>query len=145
MIRTIITEYEPYQRSIRHIRDEVFLKEQNIAREDELDDRDEICVHALAFVDEEPVGTGRLDVENDFKVGRIAVLPEYRRRGVGSALMQAFEDYVKSLESQAETSHLWFYAQQSAVDFYLALGYETVGDEFMEAGIPHIRMQKRLS
>lgn len=138
-LECIITNYDSRARDIRHIRDEVFLVEQQISREDELDDRDTVCQHALACINNQPVGTGRLDVEKDGKVGRVAVLRSHRRSGVGTAIMLAFEEYA----TQNDVPRLWFHAQQSAVPFYLALSYEIVSEEFFEAGIPHVVMEKR--
>ena len=138
-LRCIITDYQSFTREIRNIRDEVFLLEQQIRREDEIDDRDILCQHALAFENELPVGTGRLDSEKGGKVGRVAVLSTHRRGGVGSLIMQAFEQYAR----QQDLARLWFHAQKSAVPFYLSLDYQIVGDEFFEAGIPHVVMEKR--
>lgn len=138
-IRAIITDYDSHADAIRSIRDQVFLVEQQISPDDEYDDRDSKCVFAVAFLDNVAVGTGRLDVEKHGKVGRVAVLSDARRKGVGRAVMIAFEEYV---QQQTQLEEIWFHAQRSAVDFYLALDYEIVGEEFMEADIPHVKMTK---
>lgn len=137
-MQTIITNYSSHTTEIRKIRDEVFLVEQQISREDEVDDRDIVCEHALAFIDSQPVGTGRIDVEKGGKIGRVAVLREFRRQGVGSAIMQAFEEFAQ----ESGLPKIWFHAQLTAVPFYLQLGYGKAGPEFEEANIIHIKMEK---
>ena len=137
-MHTIITDYSTHQTEIRRVRDEVFLIEQQISREDEVDDRDLICKHALSFVDSTPVGTGRIDIEKDGKIGRVAVLKEFRRMGIGKSIMSAFEQYAK----EAGLPKIWFHAQLTAVPFYLQLGYQKAGPEFEEANIIHIKMEK---
>ena len=139
-MHTILTDYAAHAQEIRQIRDEVFLIEQQISREDEVDDRDELCKHALTFVDSTPVGTGRLDIEKDGKIGRVAVLQAFRRQGVGSSIMGSFEEFAK----ESGLPKIWFHAQLSAVPFYLNLGYVQSGPQFEEANIVHIKMEKAL-
>lgn len=140
-IQTIITDYASHAEEIRHIRDQVFLKEQQIDPVDEFDDRDAKCVFALAFANGSPVGTGRLDLEKDGKVGRVAVLQQARRRGVGREMMRAIESHAREV---TRLEKIWFHAQRSAVAFYLALDYEIASEEFFEANIPHVLMQKAI-
>ena len=139
-----MTDYQAAEQDIRAVRDAVFLVEQKISREDEVDDRDAFCRHVVVYVESEndtkPVATGRLDQERDGKVGRVAVLSDYRRTGIGTLVMQAIVDEAKKLGLQ----RIWFHAQKSAVDFYLALGYEIASEEFLEAGIVHVKMSKKL-
>ena len=87
------------------------------------------------------VATGRLDFQQQGRIGRVAVLESYRRRGLGTLVMQALEEVARS----GKADQLWFHAQISAVPFYLSLGYSVVGDEFMEADIPHVSMEKQLA
>ncbi len=140
-IRTIITDYNSHADEIRLIRKEVFLVEQAIDPADEYDDRDDACVWALSFIGEEAVGTGRLDVEKNGRIGRVAVLTAHRRHGVGRSIMAAFEDYASQ---SSELNKVWFHAQRNAVPFYLALDYSIKSEEFMEADIPHVIMEKKL-
>ncbi len=137
-LSVIVTDYDSHAREIRDIRDDVFIREQCIRREDEIDDRDEVCVHVLGMLDGQPVGTGRLDPGKSGKLGRFAVLAPYRRLGVGSAMVRAFEQW----GAENELEKIWFHAQKNAIPFYLSQGYKIVGDEFWEAGIPHVVMQK---
>ena len=140
-LRAIMTDYSSQERAIRSVRDQVFLVEQEIDPALELDDRDANCLHAVVFADEFPVGTGRIDLEKKGKVGRVAVLKECRGQGVGRLLMETLENAAL----QHGLPKLWFHAQRSAVAFYLALDYNQIGDEFMEADIPHVVMEKELS
>jgi len=137
---TIVANYAQYQPDIRQVRDAVFLVEQGIDRHLEVDDRDPECVHAICYADGVPVGTGRIDLQAGGKVGRVAVLAEARRQGVGTQIMQALE----AVARRSQQPRVWFHAQCSAVPFYEVLGYNTVGEEFTEAGIPHITMEKSI-
>ena len=133
-----MADYASRERDIRLVRDEVFLREQQISRELELDDRDECCSHVIIYNDGQPTATGRIDLAKGGKVGRVAVVPTHRRSGLGSMVMHALEAFAW----QQGLDRVWFNAQASAVPFYLWLGYEICSEEFMEAGIPHVMMQK---
>ena len=132
--------YRAGQAAIMCVRREVFVDEQSVPADLERDGRDDHCIHVLALHSSKPVGTGRIDCEGGGKVGRVAVVREYRRRGVGTQLMAALE--------QAAREHglrsIWFHAQESAIPFYEKLGYASEGEFFMEAGIPHRTMRKSL-
>jgi predicted GNAT family N-acyltransferase len=137
-LRTVVSDYHSQSAAIRVVRNDVFLREQAIPPELEQDDRDAICWHAVIYDGETPIATGRLDVEQDGRIGRVAVLETHRRRGLGTLVMEALAE-----KAQAENlPKLWFHAQRSAVPFYLSLGYRAVGDEYLEAGIPHLTMEK---
>jgi len=136
----ITTSFAAKLPEIRSIREAVFIQEQAVPPHLELDDRDHSCLHVLALKDDEPVGTGRIDIEKNGKIGRVAVLKEYRGQNIGSQLMAALEE----LARQNGLSSVWFNAQVPAIPFYQKLGYTVVGEEFMEAGIPHKMMRKHL-
>jgi len=135
---TIITVYPLREKDIRFVRDEVFIVEQSVSREEEFDDRDNHCIHAVTYVNGAPVGTGRIDLEKNGKIGRVAVLKAHRRRGIGRMIMHALESYAKD----KGLTRLWFHAQVQAVPFYSNLGYRISGGEFIEADIPHVKMEK---
>jgi predicted GNAT family N-acyltransferase len=122
--------------AIRKIRFAVFVEEQRVPSEIEIDDRDPVCVHVLAFAGEEPIGTGRIDLENDGKVGRVAVLAAHRRSGVGAALMA----HLHGIAADHGLAGVWCHAQMTAVPFYERLGYRLASEPFDEAGIAHVRM-----
>jgi predicted GNAT family N-acyltransferase len=140
-LRVIITDYASHAGDIRSVREDVFIREQQIAVEDEWDNRDDLCIHVVAYFESEPVGTGRIDIEKEGKVGRFAVRLPFRRQGVGREMMRHCEDYAR----QSGLSKLWFHAQQTAVEFYQNLDYKVVSEEFFEAGIPHVIMEKSLA
>ena len=123
--------------SCQTIRIEVFVEEQGVSIEEELDVLDSSALHVLALIDGKPVGTARA-VEKQpglWKIGRVAVCASYRQQGVGVTLM-------RGIESTCPTSHFTLSAQTHALKFYEKLGYVAKGAEFMEAGIPHFHMFK---
>ena len=121
------------------IRTTVFVGEQNVPPEIEIDGRDPECVHALAeSAAGEAIGTGRL--MPDGRIGRMAVLAAWRGRGVGAAILEALMDEARR-RGFRET---YLHAQSHAKDFYARHGYAVEGEEYLEAGIPHIGMRARL-
>jgi predicted GNAT family N-acyltransferase len=128
-------DWSRYAATLYVIRYQVFVVEQQVPVELERDAYDPISQHVLArTTDGQPIGTGRL--LPDGHIGRLAVLAEWRSRGVGRALMQALLD--RARESQFATVEL--NAQTTAIAFYAGLGFCVAGAEFMEAGIAHRRM-----
>lgn len=121
------------------VREEVFVREQNVPPEMELDEDDPRSLHVLArTLDGEVIGSGRMIAG---KIGRMAVLKEWRGRGVGTALLQL-------LLEQARTrgiAEVHLHAQADATDFYLKHGFEIAGEDFMEAGILHRPMRMAVS
>lgn len=135
-----IADYRADYAAIRGIRFAVFVDEQRVPASLEMDERDPECVHVLALVDGEPVGTGRLDPAKQGKIGRVAVLARARRTGVGRAVMERLHEVARS----RGLGGVWCHAQVAAAPFYTRLGYRKVGGVFEEAGIDHVRMEKRL-
>ncbi|MEV2274880.1 GNAT family N-acetyltransferase [Nocardiopsis sp. NPDC049922] len=125
------------------IRGAVFVSEQQVPIEEEWDERDVTADHLLALVDGVPVGTVRL-VDQGGGVGvlgRLAVLPKGRGTGTGVALVRAVE--VRARERGLTTVEL--HAQTHALGFYERLGYTAHGEEFLDAGIPHVHMVRDLA
>lgn len=121
------------------IRTTVFVGEQGVPPALEMDGRDADCVHALAgTASGEAVGTGRL--MPDGRIGRMAVLAAWRGRGVGAAILAALMDEARR-RGFRET---YLHAQSHARDFYARHGYAVEGEEYLEAGIPHVGMRARL-
>lgn len=117
--------------ALRAIRRLVFVGEQGIPEAVEFDRQDAAARHWLASTtDGHPIGCGRL-LED--RVGRLAVLPEYRRQGVGAALLRRI---IRDALAGGQGT-LQLHAQTQALAFYEALGFEPRGEEFLEAGIPH--------
>ncbi len=127
------------------IRFEVFVDEQHVPVEEEVDAFDDSAIHFLAVTaeQEDPVGTARMLTRADgkVKVGRVAVLQKFRRRGVGTAIMSAVERYART----HGTSKLVLDAQLQAIPFYEAIGYNAFGPVFLDAGIEHRSMEKVLT
>jgi predicted GNAT family N-acyltransferase len=118
------------------IRSQVFINEQGVPKDLELDEDDPLAWHALATRDDQAIGTARL--LSSGKIGRLAVLPNHRKQGVGKELMLALLDFGQ----QQGIRQFYLHAQVSAVDFYARLGFQAIGPIFNEAGIEHIKMVK---
>ena len=123
------------------IRYAVFVEEQGIPAELEIDDYDPIAEHALAYVDNQCVATARIYLDEQdpskAKIGRMAVLREFRGQGIGTALLG--ESIRAGMMQGASIFEL--HAQQSAVPFYAKLQFKPDGAIFDEVGIPHLCMR----
>lgn len=120
------------------IRRRVFIEEQSVPEELEWDGLDPDALHLLASgPQQQPIGTVRL--LKGGHIGRMAVLPEWRGHGIGSALLDA----VLTLADEHGMPDTWLNAQLPAIDFYQRAGFTAIGDRFLDAGIPHRRMQRR--
>jgi len=124
--------------SICAIRENVFIQEQGVPPELEYDGLDEAAVQVLAFVDGRAAGTGR--VLDDGHIGRIAVLSEFRERGLGAAIVCALIDEAAAMGCR----RVYLGSQLQATGFYQTLGFTPYGETFMDAGIPHLHMEKQL-
>jgi predicted GNAT family N-acyltransferase len=123
------------------IRKRVFVEEQNVPMDREVDEYEDTATHIL-LIDDEPIGTVRYRPasEDMIKVERMAVLPEERGRKLGFKLMEFVHDHAR--EHGYTRAKLG--AQVHAIDFYRKLGYTVSSDEFEDAGIPHVYMEKAL-
>ncbi|APW96568.1 GNAT family N-acetyltransferase [Halobiforma lacisalsi AJ5] len=122
------------------VRHTVFVEEQDVDEELEYDEYDDDAVHFVAYDGEEPIGVARLRELEDGggKVERVAVLKSRRGEGIGRLLMDAVEKRAEAMG----LSPLVLHSQTHAAEFYDRLGYERHGEEFEEAGIPHVEMRK---
>jgi predicted GNAT family N-acyltransferase len=126
---------------IRAVRHTVFIKEQNVPVDLELDGSDPEYTHFLALdQNQAPIGTARLH-ETEGRIGRMAVLPPSRRHGVGAALLAATLEHAR----HAGLTQVHLHAQSSAVPFYQAHHFTITGPEFQEANIPHFPMSLTLN
>jgi predicted GNAT family N-acyltransferase len=116
----------------------VFVEEQRVPAELEMDERDAACLHAIAFDGERAVGTGRL--LPDGHIGRMAVLKAFRGKGVGGEILEAL---VEAARRRGERE-IVLSAQTHALAFYRAHGFEAFGAEYEEAGLPHQDMRRVL-
>ena len=122
------------------VREQVFTMEQNVSREDELDSFDAAARHVLARdLAGNPVGTGRLTTER--KIGRMAVLRDWRGKHVGEAMLNLLVEQARALNYPDVEMH----AQTSAVPFYEKFGFAKYGDEFVECDIRHFNMRRELA
>ena len=122
------------------VRHAVFVVEQGVPLELERDELDASAVHVVAASGGEVVGTARLTRESELRIGRVAVLPPWRRRGVAGMLVSALEAEARRLGAGEVSLHSQSYVQS----LYAKLGYEVAGEPFVEAGIDHVLMIKRL-
>ncbi len=122
------------------VRDAVFVVEQGVPREIERDAWDQCSDHALALDrDGRVVGTGRL--LPDGHIGRMAVLREWRGHGIGGRILGA----LVACARERGMKRVVLNAQTHAAPFYAGHGFAAFGDEFMEAGIPHVAMAREIS
>ena len=93
-IKIVRCQLPAYNFAIRTVRETVFVDEQGVPIELEMDDRDPFCADVLAYCDHHPAGTARLDIDHPKKpgkIGRLAILKPFRRRGLGRLIMQEIE------------------------------------------------------
>ncbi|MHC4329446.1 MAG: GNAT family N-acetyltransferase [Planctomycetota bacterium] len=132
-----VVSWSDRQAELIYVRRAVFIEEQNVPESIEIDGKDPDCFHVLACDGAgTPIGTARLTKSG--KIGRMAVLPEYRGLGVGARILRTIIDY--GISKGIADFHLS--AQISAVGFYKKMGFEPYGEEFQEAGIKHINMRQ---
>jgi predicted GNAT family N-acyltransferase len=124
---------------LKSVREAVFIREQGVPAELEWDGLDESCRHALALSHQgEAIGCGRMFANGH--IGRIAVLPQWRKKKVGTAIMEALLNYARAHDyKQVDVD-----AQTYALPFYRSFEFVEQGDVFMEAGLPHIKMFLKL-
>ncbi|MDO9311244.1 MAG: GNAT family N-acetyltransferase [Nitrosomonas sp.] len=130
-----IVSWEDEALTLRALRTEVFIYEQQVPEAMEWDEFDAISTHVLVRnFDGQPVGTARL--LPDGHIGRMAVLKEWRNKGYGGAMLKKL---LEELSNRHEKK-VMLNAQTSAVKFYEKFGFKVSGNEFWEAGILHVRM-----
>jgi len=123
---------------IRFIRQEVFIEEQKISEEEEFDEYDAQALHLIIYVDEQPAATGRIWHDgHTFRIGRLAVLKKFRGQKIGDLALRLL--LYKSFTSGAEVVEIS--AQTYIVPLYKKFGFKEYGEEYIEAGIPHIAMK----
>lgn len=122
-----------------NIRTTVFVKEQNVPQNIEIDKLENHCTHFVLYDDQTPMATARFFVtdDNGIHVQRVAVLKEYREQHLGSELLQYIFDFAKEKNYQ----YVILGAQDHAQAFYIKLGFKVIGDQYQEAGILHHDMK----
>jgi len=147
MFRIGLCPWESARSSATPIRYAVFVEEQHVPVEIELDANDATSLHALAWTaDDTAIGTGRLLPSERHgghsvgHVGRMAVLAPWRGQGAGSAILRAL---LEAARRRGDTE-LALAAQVHAIAFYRAHGFLEAGEEFLDAGIAHRMMRRAL-
>ena len=141
-LRVIAIESAADMQRAYAIRRRVFIDEQHVPEEIEMDADDAHAFHALALLDGAAIGCGRM-VEHgasEVKIGRMAVLPELRKTGVGAHILRFLIVRARVRGVRKAILH----AQLTAEGFYLRQGFSPVGRVFDEAGIAHRKMEREL-
>lgn len=138
-MKIVVGSWDALRAHAQPIRFEVFVDEQKVPADIELDEMDAVCIHAVAYgEDGAALATGRL--LPDGHIGRMAVRQAGRGKGVGGAVLQALIAAARERGDKGVVLN----AQTHAEPFYARHGFVREGEEFMEAGIPHITMRVTL-
>lgn len=141
MVEIYRVKSEMEMKLVHDIRLEVFVGEQGVPVELEMDELDNDAVHVIAYADEVPAGCGRLLLKGvEAKIGRIAVRKSMRRYGLGTGICKL----LMAIAGDNGAQRINLDAQLTAVEFYASLGFEKVGEVFAEAGIEHVKMVKSI-
>lgn len=127
----VSADWATLKQDAQYIRELVFIQEQQIDAIDEWDAQDPISLHFVVYGDLKPIATARLLDNNS--IGRVAVLKEYRGKGIGKILML---DIIQQAKIQKRET-LKLSAQVHAIAFYQRLGFKAEGAEYLDCGIPH--------
>ena len=123
------------------IRYAVFVEEQGVPYENEADEYDKTAYHVILSDKNAPIGCGRIYFKDNFaKLGRIAVLPEHRRKGCA---IKICEELINIAVSH-DIKNIILHSQTYIVPLYEKLGFKCAGDEFTEENIPHYKMELTL-
>ena len=133
-----IKPWQEAQNDAFQVRREVFILEQKVPEDLEIDECDRAAFHALAYSNHACIGTARLHINTDGlgQIGRMAVLRPFRNKGLGRQIIKALIEAAKS----KGVSSLILHAQVSAIPFYEKVGFQVEGVTYEEAGIPHRNM-----
>ncbi|MDF0727965.1 GNAT family N-acetyltransferase [Cytobacillus sp. S13-E01] len=140
-MEAIIAKTDEQMNDAYTIRRIVFIDEQQVPEEEEFDQYENESIHVVLYDNQEPIGNGRFrTIDGIGKVERICVLESARNKGAGKVIMEKMEQIARS----EGISKLKLNAQTHAEKFYKNIGYTTVSDIFMDAGIPHVAMVKEI-
>jgi ElaA protein len=128
--------------NLLQLRSEVFIVEQDCVYQD-IDGKDQNALHVLGIKNNKIVAYTRIfkpgDYYNEAAIGRVVVHPDHRKDGLGYALMKGS---ITQIESLFQTKKIKIGAQTYLKNFYESLGFQKVGKDYLEDGIPHIYMKK---
>jgi predicted GNAT family N-acyltransferase len=133
-IKIFETSWSQSSKEISEVRYNVFVVEQSVPSEIEMDGKDSDCIHFLALKKSKPIGAARLQKYG--KIERVSVLREYRSKGIGTAIMKRVIETAKNLNVEK----VYLHSQMDSKIFYQRLGFIELGQIFFEANIPHIEM-----
>ncbi len=124
------------------VRREVFVKEQGVPIELEIDDKEQDATHFIGYVEDKPIAASRVRFVDDYvKLERICIMKSVRGKHFGKDLVLFMESYAKEKNITKSKLH----AQVYAIPFYEKLGYVVTSGEFDDAGIPHVSMKKEFN
>lgn len=137
-----LVESDSELKAALEVRKRVFVEEQGISEDIEIDDHENEALHMVVKDGERVIGTARVLFLNNSqaKLERMAILKPFRRKGIGSRIIAFLNEELRSREVKQVVLH----AQYPVVAFYKSCGFEISGSTFWEAGIKHIKMQRRL-
>lgn len=126
-----------------HVRKKVFVEEQGVPINLEIDEFDKLASHFIVYNEEQPIGAGRMREINKgiAKVERVCILKEFRGKHLGFLIMEELEKHATS----EMMNKIILNAQSYAIPFYEKLGYTVNSPEFMDADIPHRAMEKEIN
>ena len=138
----VIVTTDQQRKDAYHVRKEVFVEEQGVPMELEIDELEEEAIHFVGYDEDQPVAASRMRfVDTYAKMERICLKKEWRGKGLGKELLIAMEE--KAVQHNYRQAKL--HAQVHAKAFYESIGYTVLSEkEFMDAGIPHVAMVKNL-
>lgn len=124
------------------VRRKVFVEEQGVPLNLEIDDLDETATHFVVYSSDTPIGAGRLRMTSNGvgKVERVCILETFRGKHLGNLIMHALEEHAQ----ETGLTKIVLNAQSYAIPFYEKLGYVVTSPEFMDADIPHRAMEKHI-
>lgn len=138
-MKVLTTDWNSSKAQLTFVRQQVFILEQGVDEQDEWDDADEDAVHFVAF-GTTAVPTGVCRLLETGQIGRLAVLPAYRHQGYASLLLKKAIQVAREMR----LTKAFLHAQTDAQVFYEKHGFKTDGKIFMEAGIPHVLMEREI-
>lgn len=137
-----ITETQKEKEQAFHLRRIIFVDEQQVPIEEELDKYDDVATHFVGYQKNIPIAASRLRWINNFgKLERICIIKSQRGKSFGTKMVKAMESEIRNRGfTKAKLN-----AQIYAIDFYQQLGYNVITEAFLDAGIPHVTMVKQLN
>lgn len=137
-LEILIKPWEQARQDAFPIRQKVFIEEQKVPEEVEIDEFDDLAWHAVAYMGSQAVGTGRLVLLQSGRgqIGRMAVMPAFRSQGIGADILRCLIDLAQQQEMQSIVLH----SQITAIPFYEKQGFVAQGPTYDEAGIDHRNM-----